>query len=75
MSLSGRLAVVTGGASGIGKATCHALAAQGAKVVVADINLDAATDVARSLPGGLLLKPSFRNRVITAAVQLQTLRN
>lgn len=51
MSLSGRLAVVTGGASGIGKATCHALAAQGAKVVVADINLDAATDVARSLPG------------------------
>lgn len=51
MSLSGRLALVTGGASGIGKATCHALAAQGAKVVVADINLDAATEVARSLPG------------------------
>ncbi|XP_077556201.1 (3R)-3-hydroxyacyl-CoA dehydrogenase-like [Haemaphysalis longicornis] len=51
MSLSGRLAVVTGGASGIGKATCHALAALGAKIVVADINLDGATEVARSLPG------------------------
>lgn len=51
MSLSGRLAVVTGGASGIGKAVCHALAALGAQVVVADINLDGATEVARSLPG------------------------
>lgn len=51
MALSGRLAVVTGGASGIGKATCHALAALGAQVVVADINLDGATEVARALPG------------------------
>lgn len=51
MSLHGRLALVTGGASGIGKATCHALAAQGARIVVADLNLDAA-NVAAELPGG-----------------------
>ncbi|KAL1429912.1 hypothetical protein MTO96_015412 [Rhipicephalus appendiculatus] len=51
MSLHGRLALVTGGASGIGKATCHALAAQGARVVVADLNLDAAKVVAAELPG------------------------
>ncbi|KAH7961058.1 hypothetical protein HPB52_001301 [Rhipicephalus sanguineus] len=51
MSLHGRLALVTGGASGIGKATCHALAAQGVRVVVADLNVNAAKVVASELPG------------------------
>ncbi|KAL3238549.1 hypothetical protein MRX96_048090 [Rhipicephalus microplus] len=51
MSLRGRLALVTGGASGIGRATCHALAAHGATVVVADLNQDAAKVVASELPG------------------------
>ncbi|XP_050035031.1 (3R)-3-hydroxyacyl-CoA dehydrogenase-like isoform X2 [Dermacentor andersoni] len=48
---TGRLALVTGGASGIGKAVCGALAAEGAVVVVADKQLDAAKEVAESLPG------------------------
>lgn len=48
---TGRLALVTGGASGIGKAVCGALAAEGAIVVVADKQLDAAKEVAESLPG------------------------
>lgn len=49
--LLGRLAVVTGGGSGIGEAICHVLAERGARVVVADINFEAAERVAKSLPG------------------------
>lgn len=45
-SLEGRVAIVTGGASGIGRATCLALAAVGASVVVADLNEDGARKVA-----------------------------
>lgn len=45
--LAGRVAVVTGGASGIGAGTVARLVADGASVVVADIQGDAAEQVAR----------------------------
>jgi rhamnulose-1-phosphate aldolase/alcohol dehydrogenase len=47
--LSGRIAVVTGGASGIGRATARVLAMRGAHVVVADVNGAGARDVAEEL--------------------------
>jgi rhamnulose-1-phosphate aldolase/alcohol dehydrogenase len=47
--LAGRIALVTGGASGIGRATARVLAARGAHVVVADLNVDGAVDVAEEL--------------------------
>jgi NAD(P)-dependent dehydrogenase (short-subunit alcohol dehydrogenase family) len=47
--LDGKVALVTGGASGIGAATCRALSEAGAHVVVADIRLDAATKLATDL--------------------------
>jgi len=45
----GRWAVVTGGGRGIGEAVCRQLAADGLRVVVADIDGDSAAKVARSL--------------------------
>jgi hypothetical protein len=46
--LDGRLAVVTGGGSGLGKAIVYGFVHAGANVVVADVNLDAADEVAAS---------------------------
>jgi NAD(P)-dependent dehydrogenase (short-subunit alcohol dehydrogenase family) len=52
MHLKGKLAVVTGGANGIGRALCQRFAAEGARgVVVADCDADAALQVAQSIDG------------------------
>ena len=49
--LASRVALVTGGGSGIGAATARRLAGEGAHVVVADLDLASATEVATSLGG------------------------
>ena len=46
MNVEGKIAVVTGGASGIGRATCLLLAERGAKIVVADVSIDEARETA-----------------------------
>jgi NAD(P)-dependent dehydrogenase (short-subunit alcohol dehydrogenase family) len=52
MELKGSIAVVTGGASGIGRALCHRFAAEGAQgIVVSDINEAGATAVAAEVKG------------------------
>lgn len=54
--LENKIALVTGGASGIGAATCRELARAGAHVIVADLNLPAAESLAAELPNARALK-------------------
>ncbi|MGH9037616.1 MAG: SDR family oxidoreductase [Acidimicrobiia bacterium] len=51
MKLAGSVAVVTGGASGIGRALCRRFAAEGASVVVADLDGAGAATVAAEVGG------------------------
>jgi NAD(P)-dependent dehydrogenase (short-subunit alcohol dehydrogenase family) len=75
IDLSGRSAIVTGGASGLGKAFAAALAAAGADVTLCDVREDAAA-VAGAIPGpgrvqGLIAdvsKLEDLQRVVAAAV-------
>lgn len=54
MELSGKVAVVTGGAAGIGRALCRRFATEGARVVVSDIDGSAAAAVAAEIGGTAL---------------------
>jgi len=49
MAIVGKVAIVTGGASGIGEATARLLAGEGVKVVIADLNEELAKKTAESI--------------------------
>ena len=49
MTVSNKIAIVTGGGSGIGQATALLLAARGASVIVADIDVEAGTNAAHEI--------------------------
>jgi NAD(P)-dependent dehydrogenase (short-subunit alcohol dehydrogenase family) len=60
--LDGRRAVVTGGASGIGAATCRRFATEGARVAVLDVDAGGAEAVAASV-GGVAVVADVADRV------------
>lgn len=49
MDLAGKVAVVTGGASGLGRATTEVLAGRGAKIAIFDLNAEAGAEVVKAL--------------------------
>ena len=73
MEFNDRVAIVTGGASGMGAATVRRLAAGGAKVMIVDRNGDLAQTVATEVGGtamvGDVADSSFCDGAIAAAVE------
>ncbi|HEY2659557.1 MAG TPA: SDR family NAD(P)-dependent oxidoreductase [Caulobacteraceae bacterium] len=72
MKVEGRLAIVTGGGSGLGEAAAIKLAAQAAKVVILDIHERAARDVAARIGGfafGVDIADASGAETVLAAIQ------
>lgn len=69
MTFENQVAVVTGGARGIGRAISEALASKGAQIAVADINLDQAEETANEL------QKKFHQKMLAVKVNVADLEN
>jgi meso-butanediol dehydrogenase/(S,S)-butanediol dehydrogenase/diacetyl reductase len=75
-SLHGKVALVTGAGAGIGRAIVAALAGEGARVAVTDVDLAAARQISDALPGAIPLQldvtsaDSAKSAIATAEEQL-----
>jgi NAD(P)-dependent dehydrogenase (short-subunit alcohol dehydrogenase family) len=62
MRFEGRTVVITGSGSGIGAETARRFAAEGANLVIVDINLPAAERVSASIPGSIAIEVDVTSR-------------
>jgi len=76
--LAGKIALVTGGGRGIGRAVCRKLAAEGANIVINDLDADVAGAVAEEIAAlggkavicaGSITAPDFGQRFVAAALE------
>jgi NAD(P)-dependent dehydrogenase (short-subunit alcohol dehydrogenase family) len=65
--LDGRVALVTGGASGIGAETCRAFTAAGASAIIVDVDLDRAQALSNELHNSTVLKLDITDEAAVAA--------
>lgn len=74
LGLAGRTALITGAASGIGRACCVALASEGARVVCSDIDEEGAAAIAEAIGGvtvgGDVAQPAEADRIVAQTVEL-----
>lgn len=66
--LQGKVAVITGGASGIGAATAKLFSEHGAKLVLVDLQEDLGTSFAQELPDAIFVKADVTNEEQVANV-------
>ena len=66
--LDGKVAIITGGAGGIGAATARLMAARGARLAIADIAFDAAQTLAADLPEAIAIALDLENESSTQAM-------
>eukprot|EP01041_Mallomonas_annulata_P029697 gene29697-51729_t len=72
MDIQGKVFIVTGGASGLGEGTARMLAANGGKVVIADMQVDKGEGVVKDI-GGAFVKGDVSSEADGQAVVAQAL--
>lgn len=70
--LDGKVAIITGGAGGIGAATARLMTARGARVAIADIAYERAQEVAAELNGALAVQLDLEDEVSIEAMIAET---
>lgn len=71
--LTGKVVVITGGGGGIGRATARLMSERGARIVVADIKRDRASEVAAVLPDALAIQVDLADEVSIKAMVDRTI--
>ena len=73
IELTGKTALITGGASGIGRCCAQTLAEAGARIVVVDVNAEGAQETVTALGGGLAIACDLRDAAAVTAMRDQVM--